>query len=134
MSLKPPDFRSSETEYSFTQRVGWLEVSVTRDPIEAVLRSKSVDAVVSSDDSVLSMGGGVSAAIAALTGPGLREEVLPLLPLPVGAVAITSGGRLPVRYVLHAVTVDWQKGIRPSERTIAQVVREILNRCEILHV
>jgi O-acetyl-ADP-ribose deacetylase (regulator of RNase III) len=35
-----------------------------------------------------------------------------------GDVVITSAGRLPVRYVLHAVTLDRERAIKPTIQTI----------------
>jgi len=91
-----------------------------------------VDAVVSSDDTLLSMGGGMSAAILDLAGPVIRDEAAKLVPLKVGQVVVTSAGNIPCRFVLHAITVDWKAGVRPTERTIWQLAGEIFMRCEAL--
>jgi O-acetyl-ADP-ribose deacetylase (regulator of RNase III) len=114
--------------------VGPIEIRLRPDPLETVIQTVGLDALVSSDDSVLSMSGGVSAVIAALAGSIVRDEVASQLPLPVGAIAVTSGGNLPLKYLIHAVTVDWGNDILPTRRTVQHLVRQILSRCEALGV
>ena len=123
-----------DSRFEFALRVGTVEIQLRGDPLEWIIQAADLDAIVSSDDSTLSMSGGVSAAIARMAGTSIRNEVSSRLPLPVGAVAVTSGGRLPVRYILHAVTVDWASGVLPTERTIRQLLRDILSRCEALRI
>jgi hypothetical protein len=55
-------------------------------------------------------------------------------PLKIGDVAVTSAGALPARYVLHAVTVDWESRVRPSDLTIRFVAENVFRRCELLAV
>jgi O-acetyl-ADP-ribose deacetylase len=67
----------------------------------------SVDAVVNAANSRLAHGGGVAGTIAARGGPAIQQEsdvwVAGRGEVPVGSCAITSAGRLPARYVIHAV-------------------------------
>jgi O-acetyl-ADP-ribose deacetylase (regulator of RNase III) len=128
----PDNSRDSRSE--FTLRVGPVEIRLRADPLENIVQTTPLDAIVSSDDSVLSMGGGVSAVIAKLAGAKIRDEITSDGPLPVGSLAITSGGNLAVRYIFHAVTVDWVNQVMPTERTIRQLLREILSRCEALRI
>jgi O-acetyl-ADP-ribose deacetylase (regulator of RNase III) len=83
---------------------------------------------------MLSMGGGVSFAIGSMAGQSIRQEVAADLPLSVGTVAVTSGGRLPVKYILHAVTIDLTHRIIPTARTVRHLYRDILSRCEALQI
>jgi O-acetyl-ADP-ribose deacetylase (regulator of RNase III) len=83
---------------------------------------------------MLTMSGGVSAMIASLASTSIRDEVALDLPLPVGTIAVTSGGKLPIRYIIHAVTVDWHNNVFPTQRTIRQLIRGILSRCEALRI
>jgi O-acetyl-ADP-ribose deacetylase (regulator of RNase III) len=115
-------------------RIGTIEIQVRAEPLQEIVANTDLDAIVSSDDSTLSMAGGVSAAIASLTGSVIRDEVASRLPLPVGAIAVTSAGMLPIKYVIHAVTVDWANRVLPTPRTIRQLIREILSRCEALNI
>jgi O-acetyl-ADP-ribose deacetylase (regulator of RNase III) len=68
-----------------------------------------VDAIVNAANSSLLGGGGVDGAIHAQGGPQILAECQALrrtsFPsgLPTGEVALTSGGRLPARYVIHTV-------------------------------
>jgi O-acetyl-ADP-ribose deacetylase (regulator of RNase III) len=84
------------------------------------------DALVSSDDNYLSMGGGVSAAIAGAAGEIVREEARKHLPLRAGDVAVTSAGRLPAKYVFHAVTIDYDKMVFPNDEIISRATRQCL--------
>ena len=117
-----------------TLQVGTVEIRLQSDPLEKIVQTTLLDAIVSSDDSELSMGGGVSRVIAKLAGTTTRDEVAADIPFPVGSLAITSGGKLSVPYVFHAVTVDWVNKVFPTERTIRQLLREILSRCEALRI
>lgn len=109
-------------------------VAVSLDPIRRTLEREHFDAVVSSDDSMLSMSGGVSGELRDLGGPAFVAEAQKLVPVAIGSVAVTPPGAIPVRHVLHAVTVDWVHDIRPTERTLRHLGREIFVRCEGLGV
>ena len=115
-------------------RINNVRVVLSSAPIEALAAAGGFDALVSSDDTGLSMGGGVSRAIRLAAGEVIAEEARRLGPLKVGDVAVTSAGALPVRYVLHAVTVDWESSVRPSELTIRLAAENVFRRCELLAV
>ena len=115
-------------------RVNDVSVVISDEPIEAIARAGGLDALVSSDDTRLSMGGGVSGAIRIAGGEVIAQEARKLAPVRVGDVAVTSAGSLPAKYVLHAVTVDWDQPVRPSELTIRLAAENVLRRCELLHV
>lgn len=65
------------------------------------------DAIVNAANSTLAHGGGVAGAIVRKGGQIIQEEsdtwVFARGEVPVGSSAITSGGHLPARYVIHAV-------------------------------
>ena len=115
-------------------RIGPVQVLISPERVESVVRSTQVEAIVTSDDANLEMAGGVAAAIGEPAGVSVAKGLGRLPPLAVGQVGITPGGHLPVKYIFHAVTVDWRKNILPTERTIQQLAREILVRCETLPI
>ena len=69
------------------------------------LLDSTADVLVSSDDYLLSMGGGVSAAIARRAGSGIVVDAVKAVPRDLGDVVVTTAGALEARYVFHVVTV-----------------------------
>ena len=69
---------------------------------EGDLTDQAVDAIVNATNSDLLLGSGVAGAIARRGGPTIAAECAAHGPIPVGAAAITGGGALPARYVIHA--------------------------------
>ncbi|NPA85662.1 MAG: macro domain-containing protein [Crenarchaeota archaeon] len=57
------------------------------------------------------MGGGVAGAIKRKGGEEIEREALEKAPVPVGSAIATGAGRLKVRYVIHAPTME-----RPAMR------------------
>lgn len=86
--------------------------------------TQHVDAVVSSDLSVLTMDYGVSAAIAAAGGVAVTQIASLLAPVRPGRAVVSPAGRLPARLVIHGITAGF-KGtqlIRPSRDLIAEIM------------
>ncbi len=75
--------------------------------IEGDITELDTDAIVNAANSQLVHGGGLAGAIIRKGGTIIQEEsntwILARGEVPVGSVAITSGGQLPARYVIHAV-------------------------------
>lgn len=69
------------------------------------ITTSRADVIVSSDDSDLSMGGGVSAAILRAAGQSLLLEAAKHIPVQLGDVVVTSAGSLPAKHVFHAITI-----------------------------
>lgn len=84
--------------------------------IQGDITEQEVDAVVNSANSSLMGGGGVDGAIHRRGGPQILEECRMLRQkywpdgLPVGKAAITGGGRLKTRHVIHTVGPIWTGG------------------------
>lgn len=94
------------------------------------LIDQRVDAVVSSDDDRLSMGGGVSAALSRAAGPGLREEAQRFVPVRPGRAIVTTGGDLPARFVFHAVSIRYPDFVGgPAVTPSRDLINEIMEAC-----
>jgi O-acetyl-ADP-ribose deacetylase (regulator of RNase III) len=91
------------------------------------ITTSKAQALVSSDDYYLSMGGGVSAALLRAGGPAIARHAAKLVPLAVGDVAVTTAGDLPARYLFHAVTRG--PGGRAAPVTPAAIVERATARC-----
>ncbi len=71
--------------------------------VQGDITERDVDAIVNAANSRLQHGGGVAGAIVRKGGHIIQEESDRIGYVPVGGAAITSAGRLPCRYVIHAV-------------------------------
>ncbi|MCX7913059.1 MAG: macro domain-containing protein [Thermodesulfovibrionales bacterium] len=67
------------------------------------ITERDVDAIVNAANERLQHGAGVAGAIVRKGGKIIQEESDKIGYVPVGNVAITSGGNLKARYVIHAV-------------------------------
>ncbi len=92
--------------------------------VEGDLTEQDVDAVVNAANSALQLGGGVAGAIRRKGGPTIQAECDRVGGTPVGTAAITGGGRLKARHVIHAVGPRMGEG--DEERKLAGAVRSSL--------
>lgn len=81
------------------------------------------DAIVNASNAHLAPGGGVSGAIHSAGGPSIAAEGRKVLeergPLQPGEAAVTGAGRLPARYVIHALGPVWHGGRRGEPEALA---------------
>jgi len=63
------------------------------------------DAVVNAANNWLKLGAGVAGAIRRKGGPEIQAECDRIGPIRVGEAAITTAGRLPAKYVIHAAVM-----------------------------
>jgi O-acetyl-ADP-ribose deacetylase (regulator of RNase III) len=78
---------------------------------QADITTLSVDAVVNAANQHLAGGGGVDGAIHRAGGAAIMEELRARYDgCPTGSAVITGAGRLPARYVIHAVGPRWRGG------------------------
>jgi O-acetyl-ADP-ribose deacetylase len=71
--------------------------------IDGDITEMDTDAIVNAANSMLILGGGVAGAIRSKGGMKIQMECLKIGYTPVGGAAITSGGKLKAKYVIHAV-------------------------------
>lgn len=74
------------------------------------ITEEKVDAIVNAANSRLKHGGGVAAAISGKGGSSIQKESDEIGFVNVGEAAITGGGNLPAKYVIHAVGPQWGEG------------------------
>lgn len=96
--------------------------------IHGDLTEEPTDAIVNAANSQLAHGGGVAGAIVRKGGWSIQEESNRLAPVPVGEAVVTGAGRLPCRFVIHAVGPRWGEG--QEEAKLRAAVRSALQRAE----
>lgn len=74
--------------------------------IDGDLVEQKVDAIVNAANNELILGGGVAGAIRRRGGPAIQRECDAHGPINVGEAAITGGGDLPARHVIHAASMQ----------------------------
>jgi O-acetyl-ADP-ribose deacetylase (regulator of RNase III) len=80
------------------------------------LTEMDVDAIVNAANNVLQLGGGVAGAIRRKGGEAIQHECNAVGSIPIGGAAITSGGKLRARFVIHAASM--QLGGETTERAL----------------
>jgi O-acetyl-ADP-ribose deacetylase len=70
------------------------------------LTEMDVDAIVNAANNDLQLGGGVAGAIRRKGGSEIQRECDAVGSIPVGGAALTSGGRLKARHVIHAASMQ----------------------------
>ena len=90
----------------------------------------NTEALVNAANSDLAGGGGVDGAIHTAGGPDIHvachEIVTKQGPIPPGKAVITTGGKLPVKCVIHAVGPIWYGGKNNEAETLASAYSESL--------
>lgn len=94
--------------------------------VQGDITKLAVDAIVNAANMSLLGGGGVDGAIHRVAGPGLLAECEGLGGAQTGEAKITSGHRLPARFVIHAVGPVWQGGGRGEDELLASCYREAM--------
>jgi O-acetyl-ADP-ribose deacetylase (regulator of RNase III) len=99
---------------------------------EADIVDLEVDGIVSSDDTWLSMGGGVSRRIAEVGGKALMERISRPSgrafdgQAAIGEIFWSPPGNLHVQYVLQTAIVDWRQDIAATRDTVHSTAAECM--------
>jgi len=80
--------------------------------VQGDITAQDVDAVVNAANSRLAGGGGVDGAIHRAGGPAIMEACRRIGRCPTGQAVITPAGKLPARFVIHAVGPVYSGGAR----------------------
>src|SRR5579863_4250629 len=70
------------------------------------LTEMETDAIVNAANNDLKLGAGVAGAIRRKGGDAIQRECDEIGTIPVGGAAITSGGNLKARFVIHAASME----------------------------
>jgi O-acetyl-ADP-ribose deacetylase (regulator of RNase III) len=81
------------------------------------LTEMDTDAIVNAANNDLLLGGGVAGAIRRKGGDEIQRECNEIGSIPVGGAAVTGGGKLKARYVIHAASMQL------GGRTTAEALR-----------
>jgi len=104
--------------------MSWRVDGLTVEVMQGDLTRQDVDAIVNAANNDLELGGGVAGAIARAGGPAIQAECRTIGPVEVGDAAITSGGNLKARYVIHAASM--RLGSPTSADSLRQSTRRSL--------
>ena len=119
------------TQRQFSSRFG-ISIEIGQGDITA----EPVDAIVNAANSLLMHGGGVARAIAEAGGEIIDRESQKWIedkgPVIHQSPAFTSAGKLPCKYVIHAVGPVWGEG--EEEEKLASAIRGSLDLAEELGV
>src|SRR5271169_6685896 len=106
-------------------RVELMEGDITRIP---------VDAIVNAANSALAGGGGVDGAIHRAAGPEIMRELDEIRArigsCPTGSAVVTGAGKLPAKYVFHAVGPIYRDGKREEARLLRSCYETCLRLAE----
>ncbi len=90
------------------------------------LTEADVDAIVNAANNDLQLGGGVAGAIRRKGGAAIQQECDRIGSIPIGEAALTTGGKLKARYVIHAASM--QLGGRTTAESLRASTRNSLKR------
>jgi O-acetyl-ADP-ribose deacetylase len=94
--------------------------------LQGDLTEQDADAIVNAANNELQLGGGVAGAIRRKGGPAIQQECDRLGPIALGEAAITGGGNLKARFVIHAASMSL--GEPTSEANLRLSTRNSLRR------
>ncbi len=90
------------------------------------LTDADVDAIVNAANNDLQLGGGVAGAIQRKGGPEIQAECDRIGPIAIGEAAVTTGGKLKARFVIHAASMEL--GGRTAAESLRASTRNSLRR------
>jgi O-acetyl-ADP-ribose deacetylase len=83
-----------------------MKLSDLIEILQGDLTEMDVDAIVNAANNDLKLGGGVAGAIRRRGGPLIQRQCDVIGTIPIGGAAITTGGDLKARHVIHAASMQ----------------------------
>jgi O-acetyl-ADP-ribose deacetylase (regulator of RNase III) len=114
-----------EEIFMATRTINGVTLALMRGNIVEV----QADAIVNAANSGLRGGGGVDGAIHRAGGPSIMDECREIGGCPTGEAVVTTAGRLPAKYVFHAVGPIYS-GSHDDERLLTSAYQSCLNLAE----
>jgi O-acetyl-ADP-ribose deacetylase (regulator of RNase III) len=108
----------------------WTFGQAVMSVVRADITQLAVESIVNAANSTLWMGGGVAGAIKRAGGSDIERDALAQGPIAVGDAVVTSAGRLPCRYVIHAATMG--PDLETNAHAIRSATRSALRRANDL--
>jgi O-acetyl-ADP-ribose deacetylase len=102
--------------------------------VTADITKVPADVIINAANTELIHGGGVAAAIAKAAGEKLIDECKQIKRVPLGSFAITCGGNLPCKAVIHIPTIDYFDSENPEAITyedLKKVWESVLYFCAL---
>ena len=94
--------------------------------LQGDITDSDAEAIVNAANTELWLGSGVAGAIRKKGGPTIQEECDEIGPIGLGEAAITGGGNLKAKYVIHAASMDMEHPT--SDESLYDSVRNSLLR------
>ncbi len=88
------------------------------------ITATEAEAIVNPANTLLWLGGGISAAIKARGGETIEEEAVRQGPIEIGQAVLTSAGKLQAKHVIHAVIAG--QDLKASEESVRTAMRNSL--------
>lgn len=98
--------------------------------IQGDITDSECEAIVNAANTDLWLGSGVAGAISQKGGPEIQKECNEIGPIDLGEAAVTSGGNLKAKYVIHAASMDFEHPT--TEESLYDSVKNCMLRAEEL--
>ncbi len=105
-------------------RIGKAQLEI----VQGDITEQDTDAIVNAANNHLWMGSGVAGAIKRKGGPEIEQEAVAQGPIEVGGAAITTGGKLKAKYVIHAAGMG--QDLHTDSEKIRKTTRSSLELAE----
>ncbi len=109
---------------------GIVDVARTIVAVRGDITDMGVEAIVNAANTDLMLGSGVAGSIKRKGGVSIQEECVGLGPIPLGEAAVTGGGSLKARYVIHAAGMH--RGGAVNRESLIAATRNSLIRADEL--